>query len=105
LVGRLLNAVEYDAANERNNDRSNTGSGNGNCGATQIGMLHLLAGYAVVRSVVVHRHGLRLREVCWDARRHMDDVFLSSRHSLELRILLDCQGPMKDFALNDSRAI
>jgi hypothetical protein len=56
-------------------------------------------------TVAVVRHGPRLRGSRWDERRRIDGVFLSSRHSLEMRILLDCQGPMKDIAVNDCGAI
>src|SRR5262249_47010027 len=54
--------------------------------------------------VVVDRHGLGLREIRWDARRRNDGIFLSARHSLELRILFDCQRAMIDIALYHSRA-
>jgi hypothetical protein len=33
-------------------------------------------------------------------RRRIDDIFLSSRPSLESRIPLDCQGSIKDIAFN-----
>src|SRR5262245_25939814 len=58
---------------------------------------------AVALSVDVH--SLCLRAFRRDQRWHADNVFLSSRHSLELRILLDCQRAVIDIALDHSGAV
>src|SRR5262245_60267720 len=58
---------------------------------------------AATRSVNVD--GLYRWAFRWDGRGLIDDNFLASRHSLELRVLLDCQGTVIDIALNYSGAI
>jgi len=57
--------------------------------------------HAVALTVAVGRKDLGMR--C--ARRHIDCIFLSSRHSLESRILLDRQCSMENIALNDRSTI
>src|SRR5262245_10363147 len=62
-------------------------------------------GSAIALFVDPKRHGLSLLEFRRDKRRYIDGIFLSSRHSLELRILLDCQRSMIAIAVNNRGAI
>src|SRR5262245_5533917 len=62
-------------------------------------------GSAVTLHVDVDRHRLSVWVFRRDKRRYIDGIFLSSRHSFELRILLDCQRAMINIALNNSGAI
>src|SRR5262245_45603676 len=62
-------------------------------------------GSAVTLRVDVDRHRLSVWVFRRDKRWYIDGIFLSSRHSFELRILLDCQRAMINIALNNSGAI
>src|SRR5262245_39999552 len=62
-------------------------------------------GSTIALFVDLGRHGLSLLEFRRNKRRYIDGIFLSSRHSLELRTLLDRQRPMIDIALNNRGAI
>src|SRR5262249_6664017 len=53
----------------------------------------------------VHVDDLSRCVFCRNERRRVDDVFLPSRHSLKLRILLYRQGAMIDIALDDRGAV
>ena len=64
-----------------------------------------VVGGAVTLRVDVDRRRLSVWEFHRDKRRYIDGTFLSSRHSLELGILLDRQRAMINIALNNSGAI
>ncbi|MGB8633631.1 MAG: hypothetical protein WCD69_30360, partial [Xanthobacteraceae bacterium] len=55
-------------------------------------------------AIAVTVGGSCLRAVRLNERLRNDRVFVSSRHSLESSILLDCQSSMENISLNDTGA-